>query len=148
MSTLLVEELKSGLVQGFTLDNTKRYTVSGVYPHLLVYGNPAGSFIFQLKRNTTVLFSKSYSAADMKAQIPTTDSYAHLFLSVIPDGDVMIDGGDYTFVMASVGYTFSESNYIGWCRNFEEQDYKSEVYKFNDNTNAMKIKLKINEVTT
>lgn len=146
MSTLVVDELKNTLSQTITLDNTKRYSVEGIYPHLIVYGNPSGSFLFELIKGSTTVISKSYFATDIKNAIPTVDDYAHLYLPILPDNKTQIDGGDYTLKLTSSSYLFSESDYIGWCRSFESFDYVNDLGQNTSSELKYDIRIKIKEV--
>lgn len=144
MSTLLVEEVASVKREEFYLNNTKRYTLAAIYPHLYLHNLPSGSFAFSLKKSGVTIFSKEYTATEMKIAAGTALDYDHFWMPVIPDEPIQLDGGYYQLELLANNYAYSDNNFIGWCRNFEAQDY-SNVGSFNQTFFPMQIKLKIKE---
>ena len=146
MSKLLVEELFTSISEGFTLSYTERTSLAALYPHLYIHNEPAGTFTITLKKGATNIFSKSFNVSDIKATIDSPLDYSHVWYPVIPTNPVQIDSGEYLVELTSSGYTFSESAYIGWCRNFEEMDFKGDFGKFNDEHNDLQLRLKVNSL--
>jgi len=134
------------LIQGIELSFTKRYQIEAIYPHLYVHDTPAGDFTVALKQGVTTIFSKTFDTADIKASLPTTDDFVHVYYPVIPDSVIYVDGGEFTIELTQSGYTFSESNYLGWCREFEPQSFKSDQADFIDSTNGLQLRIKIKDI--
>jgi hypothetical protein len=91
----------------------------------------------------TSIFSKSFTAADIRTSLSTSDDFIHVFYPVIPTSDVYIEAGDYQLLLTKSGYTYADSNYLGWCRNFETQDYIDDQQLFKDQTNALETRFKV-----
>lgn len=84
-----------------------------------MHNSPAGTFIVNLKRDSNTIASKSFTSADIKAAMSTTDNYAHVFYPIIFNSNVMLEKGSYDIELSSSGYTYSDAAYIGWCKEYD-----------------------------
>lgn len=139
----MVEELHTQISQEFTVENNKRYKLEAIIPHLYVHDTPAGTFTLTLYKDVTSIFSKSFTVSDIRTSLSTSDDFIHVFYPIIPASDVYIEAGDYQLLLTKSGYTYSDSNYLGWCRNFETQDYIDDQQLFKDQTNALETRFKV-----
>lgn len=138
MSTLLAIELLTELETEIRLTQTGRIHLAGVYPYLLKFGNPSGSFTVSLIRGATTLFSKTFLASDISSV-----AYAHTFHPIIPDNPIQIEAGLYKIKLTATGYTFSSSDYIGWIQQHENLQNTPEYTPANDTQNPLSVRLKI-----
>jgi hypothetical protein len=122
VSTLIVEELETGstLSQEITLEIQERVLIGSISPYLFMQNAPAGTFTFTLTKSGTTVFSKTFTSADIKTALNTSHNYAHVFYPIVPTSPTMIEKGVYSMSLSASGYTFLESSYLGWCRQFED----------------------------
>ena len=120
MTTLVVNPIGEGLFQFFTYNLTQRLHIGAVYPYLVMVGAPAGTFTFSLSRGVEVLYSRSFTSADIKLSLGTSNDFAHAFYPVIPNNPVQIDYGYFTLSISSTGYTETSASYLGWAQQFED----------------------------
>ena len=119
MTTLAVDELTTTLSQDFTINLNRRYSIEGIRPYIYMHNAPAGTFTLSVKDGVTTLASQTFDSAEIKSDLSTSDNYAHLWKRLVFDNPFQISKGTYTLELSSSGYTFSESNYLGWIREFE-----------------------------
>jgi len=116
MTTLVIDELKTTLTQSVNLNYDRVYHVAGLKIKLLMYNNPTGTFTLSLKTGATTLASASFTSADIKTDLSTTDNYAHLYKAL--SFSLPLKKGSYDLVLSSSGYTFSDSSFLGWCKSY------------------------------
>jgi len=117
MSYIVVDELVTTLTQTVTLNYDRIYHVAGLKIKLLMYNSPSGTFTLSVKQGATTLASKSFTSADIKTDLSTTDDYAYLYKAL--DFSLPLKKGNYDLVLSSSGYTFSVSSFIGWIKSHE-----------------------------
>ena len=117
MSYIVVDELDTTLSQTITLDYDRIYHVAGIKIKLLMYNSPAGTFTLSLNKDATTLASASFTSADIKSDLSTTDDYAYLYKAL--NFSLPLKKGSYQLVLSSSGYTYSASSFIGWIKSHE-----------------------------
>lgn len=115
---LTVEQLVTTLEQDFTVSIMKPIYSPKISPWLYVHGLQTASFYLDIYRGATLLMRKSFTDADIKGQLQTTDDYSHLFLRLDFDG-LILKSGSYKLILGSDDYTFSTSKYIGWVKDWD-----------------------------
>ena len=115
----MVQELRTTLTQDFTINLNRRYTIAGIRPYLYIHNAPAGTFTLKIKDGATELASKGFTSSQIKTELSTTDNYAHIWKGIIFDTPLLLSKGAYTIELSSSDYSFSESSYIGWIKEFE-----------------------------
>ncbi len=120
MSTLVIERLKTTLSQSFTYTDNKRHTIKAIVPRLVMFNAPAGTFTFSIKSGVTTLASKTFTSAEIKSDLSTSDNYAWLWKVIDFSGIVQLESGTYSLEISSSGYTFTESSYLGWIRDHDD----------------------------
>lgn len=116
---ILCAELITELVQPVTFE--KEFTLEAVYPFLLMINSPSGTFNFEMLNGATTIFTKTFTSADLKAALETTNDYLYSFHPIIPNSPIRIKRGDYTFKINHLGYTFSDSSFLGWGQQHEDR---------------------------
>jgi hypothetical protein len=119
MTTLVVEELRSTLTQEFTINLTRRYSVAAIRPFIYMHNAPAGTFTLTVKKDSTSLVSKTFTSAEIKTNLSTTDNYAYLWKVIEFANPLHLEKGTFTIELSSADYTFSTASYIGWIKEFE-----------------------------
>lgn len=119
MTTLVVDELKTTISQTFTLQYNRRYNIGGVRPLLLMYNAPSGTFTMKIKSGANTLASKSFTSADIKSDLITSDNYAWLWKGLLFDTPIPLKAGSYSLELSSSGYSYSASSFIGWVKEHE-----------------------------
>jgi hypothetical protein len=142
MTTLVVEELITELYQDINYTSDERAIIASIMPYLLIYNSPAGVFTFSVLNGAEVLFSKTFTSADIKASISTSNNYAHVFYPIVPTTQVELEKGTYRFKLTSSGYTFSESSYIGWIKQHEDLQLPLDYIPTDDFDNPLSIRIK------
>jgi len=117
MSYIVVDELDTTLSQTITLDYDRIYHVAGIKMKLLMYNAPAGTFTLSLNKDATTLASASFTSADIKSDLSTTDDYAYLYKAL--NFSLPLKKGSYQLVLSSSGYTYSASSFMGWIKSHE-----------------------------
>jgi hypothetical protein len=85
-----------------------------------MHNAPAGTFTLTVKNSDDeTLVSQDFDSTEIKSDLSTSNNYAHVWKRLVFDNPFQLSKGTYTLVLSSSGYTFSESNYIGWIREFE-----------------------------
>ena len=120
MTTLVVDELKTTLTQSFTVDLNRRYTIAAVRPYLYMHNSPAGTFTFSVKDSgANTIASKTFTSAEIKSDLSTSDNYCHLWKALVFTNPLQLSKGSYSLVISSSGYTFAESSYLAWVKEYE-----------------------------
>ena len=143
MSTLLVETLTTELSQDIAYDSDERCSIACFIPYLYFH-NAVGSFTFEVESELGVIFSKTFTASDIKASIPTSNNYAHVFYPIIPTNPVQIQKGSFTFrLIAGSGYSVTQSSFIGWIKQHEDIQNRMSYNPASDNDNTFAIRFKM-----
>lgn len=112
---LIVQELQTEIVQQFHPDHRHRL-VRNIRPHILRFGHPSGGFYMQIRdgrgrkiaQSNTVNFSAIGSL-----------SYAHGNVELDLTAFLRANTNYWLAMVATGGYSFSESAYAGWCNGFD-----------------------------
>lgn len=116
---LVVDELKTTLSQTFTLNNEGRSTIAGVRPYIYMHNAPAGTFTIKIKSGGNTLISQTFTSAEIKSNLSTSDNYAHIWKALIFDDPIQLGKGDYELELSTAGYSYSGASYLGWIREHE-----------------------------
>ena len=142
MTTLVNTILETELNQNVTYSNETRLSIAAFYPYLLMYNSPVGTFSFSIFKGVEEIYTKAFTSADIKSSIETTDNYAHVFFSIIPENPIQIEKGVYTFKLQASGYTLSTSSYLAWIQQHEniQTELESEIENFTELPFSVRIK--------
>lgn len=137
---LVVEELKgTALSQIMNLNIT-----AGLYSPTFafwfyIHNSPPGSFNMRLNGPNGLLIDRFFTVADMKAQLNTTDNYAHLFFRIPLTGE-RLPYGEYTInITLDSGYTYDPDSYIGWCKDWENDFEETAITPWHDRPYCFRI---------
>lgn len=117
---LLVRELDSASVYQ-TIVPLRNTIVEAIRPHLLKYSNPSGSLKLQIQNEAGLKITESQTVAISSISDGT---YFHGKVRFYIDAHLKANT-TYRVALIGVGYTFSESAYIGWCNSFDLKSYPS-----------------------
>lgn len=120
MTQLLVEELKTTLSQDFQLTTDRRMTLSGIRLNLYMHNSPTGTFTVTLKTSANTLATQTFTSADLKTALSTSDNFLHIWKSFEFTNPIQLSKGTHTIQLSSSGYTFAESGYLGWIKPHED----------------------------
>ena len=143
MTTLLVDKLGTSLEQNITVTGNDRVHIAAFSPYLYVYNSPSGTFTFQLIKSSVVIFSQSFTVADIKTSLGTANNYVHVFYPIVPTVLVQMLEGNYTVKITSSGYTATEASYLGWIRQHENIQNGIDYTPTSDRKNPLAIRVKI-----
>ena len=119
MTTLVVEPLKAvDLVQEFELKVT-RLNLTAVRPYLYLHNDPVGTFTLNIKYSGNIIATADFTMAEIKSNATYNDNEFHHGFVKIDIGAVLNLGVKYEMELTSSGYTFSESSYLGWVKEYE-----------------------------
>lgn len=119
MTTLVVNELRTTLEQDFYVD--KRLQLSAIRLNLYLHNDPSGTFTLSVKNGSDTIATSSLTVSTIKTNAGLSDNQYHHgffrfdFSDIVP----LIKNVTYTLELSSSGYTFSDSSYIGWIKEFE-----------------------------
>lgn len=142
MTTLLVDKLGNSLEQNITVTGNDRVHIAAFSPYLYVYNSPSGTFTFQLIKSSVVIFSQSFTVADIKTSLGTANNYVHVFYPIVPTVLVQMLEGNYTVKITSSGYTATEASYLGWIRQHENIQNGIDYAPTSDRKNPLAIRIK------
>jgi len=117
MSYIVTEELIGTLTQTITLTYDRVYHIAGVKIKLLMYNTPSGTFTLSIKQGATTLSTATFTSADIKTDLSTTDDYAYLYKAL--NFSLPLKKGSYDLVLSSSGYTYDASSFLGWIKSHE-----------------------------
>lgn len=143
MSTLLVNPLRTTLEQEFSLSISERSQIGSIIPYLYMHNAPSGTFTISIIADYGTAASKSFTSADIKASLDTTDNFAHVFYPVIFDSPTQLDRGTYTLRLSSSGYSFSSSSFLGWIQQHEDLNNQLDYTPSNDGQNPLAFRIKV-----
>lgn len=110
---LMAHELISVLQQKIT--TTRNLSVEAIRPHLLKYASPSGSVKMNVRDVSGYLIATSNTVA-----ISALSASAYFHGVIEFDIDVSLKNGvTYIIELASTGYTYGSSSFIGWCNDFD-----------------------------
>lgn len=116
MSTVVTDELITELLQPLIIDVPTNVACIKVY--LLAQSPDADSSVkLELLKDGYVLFSKELLFSEMKAMLKTTNTNLHGLFPFRPPGSLYLSPGIYSLKITANDYTFSKSNFIGWCKD-------------------------------
>jgi hypothetical protein len=105
---------------------------------------PSGTFSFTVKNeNDDTVFNKTFTAADLKTALNTTNNYFHTFHPLVSTNPVQLGEGSYSATLSSSGYTYSSSSYIAWIQQHENLNNILDYTPLSDNENPLAMRLKI-----
>lgn len=117
MSFIVADELIDELTQEINLTYDKIYHIGGIKIKLLMFNNPGGTFTLSIKDGATTLASESFTSADIKSDLSTTDNYAYLYKAL--NFSLPLKKGSYDLVLSASGYNPTDSSFLGWIKSFE-----------------------------
>ena len=119
MSTLVVEELKTTLTQTVSFKYDRVYQIGGIKIKVLMYNSPSGTFTLSIKSGVNTLASSTFTSADIKSDLDTTNNYAWVWKAVSFSGPVPLKKGSYDIELSASGYTYSAISFLGWVKLHE-----------------------------
>ena len=120
MSQRLVHELKGSLSQVWRFAGERNYNLQYIRPFLFVFGMPSGTFALKVKDGAEELGSVTFTAADLKTALGTSDDYFYAWFRLNFSDKLSLKKGNYTVELSiASGYTFNESAWIGWISEHE-----------------------------
>lgn len=138
MTTLVVEELKTTLDQSVSLNFSDRYHVYAIGVHLYAHNFPGGIYTVSLiDPDASVVVEETFVSGEIYTALGTSNPYAQAYFRIILDDQPALPKGTYTLRLSSVGYTFSESSYMGWVRDHEDLKVKLEYAPESDLHNPL-----------
>lgn len=121
MTRLVVEELRTELIQDVNFKLNKNYEIYAIKIYL--FANNASSIVGTFKLSvldgSTELASKTFDITDIVAQSNIQEEYFHSWYPIFFDNPVVLQKGSYNLRLNSVGYSYSASSFIGWIREHE-----------------------------
>ena len=118
---LIVHELNSYPLKQKVVAPDRNVDIVHVRPHLYKHGSPSGTFAVQIQNSSgRVIATSNYlSYSDISSA-----TYFHGYIRFDLDAHIRPLSTIY-IALVSDSYTFSESNYIGWCNAYEFNRYSS-----------------------
>ena len=136
MSRLVVDELITTLEQPITVDRSSY--IASIRPHLYCHNSPLGTFYLNIYSPSGLIKSFSFTSQDIKSSCGLSEAYFHAYyaISMTP---FLLPRGEYTIKLESSGYTFSESSFVGWCKDVDPvgrvsgtpENYTENPFSFN-----------------
>jgi len=124
---LLIEELgKDGvneLVQEFN-SGESIHMCEAIRAHLYLHNTPTGTLKLEIRDNLDVLIASSdtLTISAMYSSAGFTKPYVHGVFTFNFDSP-MSKETDYKLALVASGYTFAESAYVGWAKDFDLRKY-------------------------
>lgn len=120
---LIVEELVTNLQQKITVGATAQI-IKHIRPHIYKHLAPAGSLKVQILNSSQTLIVES-SAVTIASITTASGNYCHGYVKFDINA-VLAPETDYYIRLTSTGYTYSNSAFIGWCKDFDLRHYDAD----------------------
>lgn len=137
--TLIVHELGLDATPTFQeLTPSKNTIVEAVRPHIIRYASPSGSLQVRIADSTgaTIATSEVVSMASIG-----TGTYWHGHIKFDVDTYLRKDTTYRFYIEGVSGYSFSESAYIGVCKEFENKKYPASYTPSTDFDSALDLEI-------
>ncbi len=72
------------------MTDEKRIIVNSIRPYLYMHNAPAGTFTLTLNDEAGALVSKSFTSAEIKSDMETTDNYGYIYKTLIFDEKIQL----------------------------------------------------------
>jgi len=138
---ILVRDIDPEISQSITLKLQSRYILKSIAPYLVMVGAPSGTFTFQLKSGLITLFEQSFTSAELKAALNTTNNNAYVYYPFLINK--RLKKGTYTLKITASGYSPASSSFIGWAQQHEDIQNQMEYLPSNDGENSLAFRMKI-----
>lgn len=115
MSTLLVDELITELVQPFKL--LKKTHALSFRAHLYVHDMPAGVFRLRLMKGSDQIFSRTFTSETLREEFGGSESYFHIYFTFFTQRKIL-DRGEYSLILDHTDYVYDANKFIGWCKDY------------------------------
>lgn len=116
MSTVVVDELITTLDQPISV--FRPISLAAIKPYIFAASPLIESITFSILKDGVALFTQSHLFEDLKAALNTSDDNFHGFFPFYTEGTIYLPPGDYVIRMSASGYTFSSTNFVGWCKDY------------------------------
>jgi hypothetical protein len=143
VTTLVIETLVTELSQEIKLSGEERYSIGAIIPYIYMHNSPSGTFALKIMSGVSELFSQSFTSSDIKASIPTSNNYAHVFYPVVPTSPIQLDRGTYTVKITASGYAPTSVSFLAIIRQHEDLNNKLDYVPLTDDENPLAIRLKV-----
>ena len=117
MTTLAIDRLITSFSQPISV--SRDIDLKAMRVKLYGHNNPTGTFFLSIKSGATTILSNSFTSQDLKSKINATEPY-YWGEFAFPVSIVLLRG-DYTIELSSSGYTFQESSFIGWAKDYDSE---------------------------
>lgn len=137
--TLIVHELGMSAEPTYQeLKPLKNTVVESVRPHIIRYANPAGSIRVRIADSTgaTIAISNAVPVASIGE-----GTYWHGFIRFDVDAHLRKDTTYRIYIEGVSGYSFSESDYIGVCKEYENKKYPASYSPSADFDSALDLEI-------
>lgn len=138
---IVVQDLGTELSQAISFNLNDRAILEGIYPFLIMIGNPSGTFYFTILKDSTQIFQQSFTSADLKNSLQTTNNNLYVYYPIFPN--IKIKNGSYTLKLTASGYTKTSSSFIGWGQQHENIQNKMNYTPTKYSENSLTYRLKI-----
>lgn len=120
MTSLIIETLRNELVQEVSFKLNRRYQIASIAPYLYMHNNPDGIFTLTLMKGEEVVHAFSFTSEDIKNGLNTPNNYAHLFFPLIPSTPLLLEKGNYKFILGANGlYHATSMGFLAWVKQHE-----------------------------
>ena len=116
MTSLAVEELKTTLNQEILVGDNN-LNVEAVRPRIYKHNAPAGSLQVQIRDTNDKIIASSNSVTISSV---SASAFFHGFIRFDINAGLKA-GTTYRLFLVPSGYTFAESDYIGWVKDHEDR---------------------------
>lgn len=138
---IVTQNLKVELSQEITLNGTRREIIGSIAPLLVLVGAPLGTFTFSIMSGATTLFSESFTSADLKAALTTTDDNLYIFYPFEPN--IRLKGDVYLLKLTAGGYNPTPTSFIGWGQEHENIQNEMDYTPSGISQNSLSYRIKI-----
>jgi hypothetical protein len=145
VTTLVCQTLVTELSQEIVYSLSERVHVGAFLPYLYMHGAPVADFTFSLTGPNGLVFSKTFTCAEIKTALGTTDNYAHVFYPIVPANPVQIESGTYTATLTAPQdgtYTVNDTNFLAWIQQHEDLQASLDYETTSDEENPFTIRFK------
>jgi len=140
MTTLVVNPIENSMVATMEYEGYERLKLAAVIPYLYFHNKSNDNITFTMAKDGVEVFSDTFTAADVKTALGTTDNYFHVYYPITPSNPIQLTAGTYTFTIDAPNY--SPDGFVGWIQQHEDVQTPFSYESSDSSQNPLTIRFK------
>lgn len=138
---ILCRDIEPFLEQSIMFDLPEKCVIGAISPFLVMVGAPSGTFTIGLYSGATPLFEESFTSADIKSKLSTSNNHGYIYYPFNPN--IRVKKGNYKLKISSTGYTPGANSFICWAQQHENVQNTMSYLPSNVTENSLAFRVKV-----